>query len=106
MKFSKEPYKIATRPVTGKTPVMINTTGMVLKGTGIAYRKQDQRGEYIIDHLPSGHYIAKITGSEQLAKKLCIELAKTLNFILPLDTLLTKENKKLVQSTIHEITTK
>jgi hypothetical protein len=103
MKFSKEPYKIATKPVKGRTPVMIGTVGMVLKGTGIGYRKQDQRGEYIIDHLPSGHYIAKLTGSEQLAKKMCVELAKTLSFILPLDELLTKENKVIVYKTIENV---
>ncbi len=104
MKFSKEPYKIATGSKKNLLDlVMIDTVGMVLKGTGIAYRKQDQRGQYVIDHVPSGHYITKLEGSEQLARKMCVELSKTLDFTNPFNTLHTKENKMIVNKTIERV---
>ena len=99
MKFSKEPYKIATGSKKNLLDlVMIDTVGMVLKGTGIAYRKQDQRGQYVIDHVPSGHYIAKVQGSEVLARRMCVELSKALDFSQGKGVLVNKENRLIVKN--------
>ena len=101
MNFSKQPYKIATGNV--KLPVMVETVGMVLKDTGIAYRKQDQRGRYIIDHLPSGFYITMLSGSETIAKRMCCELAKVMDFTKSQKELSTKENKIIINKLISKV---
>ena len=102
MKFSKKPYKIATRPHKGRTPIMMDTVGMVLEDTGIAYRKQE-RGEYTIDHLQSGHYITTVQGSETLAKRICCELAKLMDFTKSKRELTTKDSKKIITEVITNL---
>jgi len=103
MKFSKEPYKIATNTKKSTKVVMVDTVGMVLKDTGIAYRKQDQRGRYILDHLASGYYITTLEGSETFAKRMCCELAKVMDFNKSRKELSTKENKIIVKTLIAKM---
>lgn len=101
MRFSKQPYKIATK--TGKKFKMVDTVGMVLKDSGVAYRKQDTRGHYVIDHLASGYYITTIQGSETLARRMCCELAKVMDFTKSQKELNTKGNKIIVNETIKQV---
>lgn len=101
MRFSKQPYKIVNK--VGKGFKMADTVGQVLTGTGIAYRKQD-RGQYVIDHVPSGYYIIKIEGSEALARLMCFELSRCgIDFTKSQKEVSTKENKIIVKAVIFNI---
>lgn len=74
LKFNKTPYSINT--INGRTM----TVGMVLEGSGLAYR-QIKRGTYTLDHVKSGMFVGqdlKIT--EVSVKKLVRALANEIDF--------------------------